>query len=122
MNSLVMLQHAIGDIVNGLRRGAPIEGDLVAIAATFEPYACRLSGDGAAVVNQTVPWLPASAYPPPLNVKLQVIHQGRGVSTQTVLRSPEEAAEWTHWQGLPVFADDEKTLTLGEGLPYQGGK
>jgi hypothetical protein len=64
----------------------------------------KLNRDKSAAVNTSLPWLPVSKYPPPRGAKLLLISRPYGVGTMGNY-TPDDG--WTHWQGLPHFADEE---------------
>ena len=60
-------------------------------------------------VNQALPWLRISK-DTPVGVKLQLINRRFGASTYGHYTP---GSDWTHWQGLPKFFDDDDD-TQGE--------
>jgi hypothetical protein len=65
----------------------------------------KLTKDQAAAVNTSLPWLSVADHPPPRGAKLLLINRAHGV---TVLGPYQPGQGWTHWQGLPHFADHDK--------------
>lgn len=64
----------------------------------------KLTTNHAAAVNTQLFWLPVSKYPPPRGTKLQLIDRRAGVAHYGQYRDGDS---WTHWQGLPRFAEDD---------------
>ena len=64
----------------------------------------KLARDKTVGVNTQLVWLPVKLFTPPRGAKLQLIDRKLG-SAHYGLWTPESS--YTHWQGLPFFAEDE---------------
>lgn len=64
----------------------------------------QLNTSGTVGVNQNVYWLPIN-HLTPCGVKLQLINRKNGVAVYGVYYHGDD---WTHWQGLPKFADGKE--------------
>lgn len=62
----------------------------------------KVNSERSAAVNQTTFWVPIAESKPPVGVKLLLINERNGVA---VLGTYSEKHQWTHWQGLPKFAE-----------------
>ena len=66
----------------------------------------KLNTDKSAAVNQQLVWLSIDEVPPPVGAKLLLINRANGVA---VLGIYQVKHQWTHWQGLPKFAEDNQS-------------
>lgn len=66
-----------------------------------DKHPVQLNRDRTVGVNQNVYWLPCGPNTPQ-GVKLQLINRKNGVAVYGIYY-PQDG--WTHWQGLPKFAD-----------------
>ncbi len=66
----------------------------------------KLNTDRTAAVNQGVYWLDVHKHPPPLGVQLLLINANAGRATLGQYYS--DGCFWTHWQGLPKFAEGDQ--------------
>jgi hypothetical protein len=64
----------------------------------------KLTSDRAAAVNTSLPWLSVHDYPPPTGAKVLLINRAQGIA----VLGHYKRGYWTHWQGLPHFADHDK--------------
>lgn len=62
----------------------------------------KINNSRSAAVNQETFWIPIDECPPPVGVKLLLINDRNGVAC---LGTYLEKHQWTHWQGLPKFAE-----------------
>ena len=65
----------------------------------------NLNTDKSAAVNQQLVWLSIDEVPPPVGAKLLLINHANGVA---VLGTYHAKHQWTHWQGLPKFEEEQK--------------
>lgn len=65
----------------------------------------KLNTDKSAAVNQSLTWLSIDDHPPPVGAKLLLINRANGVA---VLGTYQAKHQWTHWQGLPKFKEEDK--------------
>ena len=56
----------------------------------------------SAAVDQGHCWISIDDQPPPAGVKLLLINRGNGVACLSIYQAKHQ---WTHWAGLPHFAD-----------------
>lgn len=63
----------------------------------------RVSQGKRAAVNTELFWIAIADTPPPMGVKLQLINRNCGVATYGTWSAKDKF--WTHWQGLPKFAE-----------------
>lgn len=73
------------------------------------PLLIKTNSDRTAAVNRALPWIPVKDYPPPKGVKLLLINRRFGVATLGVYLPNQN---WTHWQGMPYFAEEINDDTL----------
>ena len=66
----------------------------------------KLNTDKSAAVNQQLVWISIDENPPPVGAKLLLINRFNGVA---VLGTYHTQHQWTHWQGLPKFTEDNKS-------------
>ena len=66
----------------------------------------KLNTDRSAAVNQQLVWLSIDKVPPPVGAKLLLINRANGVAVLGVYQAKHQ---WTHWQGLPKFKEDNKS-------------
>ena len=66
----------------------------------------KLNTDKSAAVNQSLTWISIDEVPPPAGAKLLLINRSNGVA---VLGTYHAQHQWTHWQGLPKFTEDNKS-------------
>ena len=66
----------------------------------------KLNTDKSAAVNQQLVWLSIDEVPPPVGAKLLLINRANGVAVLGVYQAKHQ---WTHWQGLPKFQEDNKS-------------
>lgn len=59
----------------------------------------------SAAVNHGHFWISIDDQPPPAGVKVLLINRANGVAC---LSTYSARHQWTHWQGLPRFCDDEQ--------------
>lgn len=60
-----------------------------------------MDSTGTAAVNKSLYWLPIN-FNTPTGVKMQLINRKNGVAAYGQWYP---GSDWTHYQGLPVFAD-----------------
>ena len=65
----------------------------------------KLNNDKSAAVNQALTWLSIDEVPPPVGAKLLLINRANGVAVLGVYQAKHQ---WTHWQGLPKFEEEQK--------------
>lgn len=65
----------------------------------------KLNTDKSAAVNQQLVWLSIDDCPPPVGAKLLLINRANGVAVLGIYQAKHQ---WTHWQGLPKFAEEQK--------------
>lgn len=65
----------------------------------------KLNTDKSAAVNQHLVWLSIDDHPPPVGAKLLLINRANGVAVLGIYQAKHQ---WTHWQGLPNFAEEQK--------------
>lgn len=63
-----------------------------------------LDSTKSVAINRSTQWISVTDCKPPTGVKLLLIDRRLGVAT---LGNYSPDAGWTHWQGMPVFADKE---------------
>lgn len=69
----------------------------------------QIDSTRSAAVTDGHYWISIGDHPPPVGIKLLLINQANGVA---VLGDYQAKHQWTHWQGLPRFADQlEKGVT-----------
>ena len=66
----------------------------------------KLNTDKSAAVNQQLVWLSIDEVPPPVGAKLLLINRANGVAVLGVYQAKHQ---WTHWQGLPKFAEGNQS-------------
>lgn len=66
----------------------------------------KLNTDKSAAVNQQLVWMSIDEVPPPVGAKLLLINRANGVAVLGVYQAKHQ---WTHWQGLPKFEEDNKS-------------
>lgn len=63
----------------------------------------KTTADGSTLVNPTAKWIPIDpANPPKSRVKMQLINKALGTATIGYY----EEGQFTHYAGLPTFAED----------------
>ena len=65
----------------------------------------KLNAEKSAAVNQQLVWLSIDEVQPPVGAKLLLINRANGVAVLGVYQAKHQ---WTHWQGLPKFAEEQK--------------
>lgn len=65
----------------------------------------QVNTDKSAAVNQSLTWLSIDDHPPPVGAKLLLINRANGVAVLGIYQAKHQ---WTHWQGLPKFAEEQK--------------
>lgn len=68
----------------------------------------KTTNNGAAAVNTELFWLPIDKVPPPNGPKLLLINRRYGAAT---MGAYSKTSDWTHWQALPRFKENEDELT-----------
>lgn len=65
----------------------------------------KLNTDKSAAVNQQLVWLSIDEVPPPGGAKILLINRANGVAVLGIYQAKHQ---WTHWQGLPKFEEEQK--------------